>query len=212
MIVDCVADCHGYKPILEGGDLLIIAGDCTARNAAHQWLEFFIWLDDQKYEKIVLIAGNHDGYLQRMTSLSEILADSNISYLQDSSTTFRGYKIYGSPWTPTFKKWHFMKDRGPEIAERWALIPEDTDILVTHGPPAGVLDLVERFDRMEHIGCKDLFSRVINLKLTLHVFGHIHGSYGQMTHPPLRYVNCSLVNEQYEHVNKPIRVELPNKD
>jgi hypothetical protein len=150
--------------------------------------------------------------------------DEKISYLCDSGTEFEGLKIWGSPWTLTFDGINpnctaFTGDEAL-LAEKFALIPDDIDILVTHGPPYGVLD---KTDRGECVGSHSLLRRLGGfLSPRLHVFGHIHESYGQTV---LEYfikrdkespveakcidsINCSHVNERYQPVNKPIRIIL----
>lgn len=212
MIIDCISDLHGCKPALQGGDLLIVAGDLTARDKVTEHLAFSGWLGHQKYEKIVLIAGNHDGM---MTDWKPFDQD-NISYLQDSGTEYKGLKIWGSPWTPTFLNWHFMKDRGAPIKEKWDLIPNDIDILITHGPPYGVLDKVNlssRGDKFKLAGCEELRLALERVKPKLHVFGHIHSEGGKQLlfkhqGPNTICVNAAIMDEDYNPVNKPIRIIL----
>jgi Icc-related predicted phosphoesterase len=221
MIINAISDLHGYKPELSGGDLLIIAGDCTANQSIYEINHFKDWIVDMAriYEKIIIIGGNHDEWLENRLFMNDDPFSCNggsIVYLEDSSTTFRGYKIYGSPWTPTFKNWHFMKDRGPEIRAKWDLIPEDTDILITHGPPHGILDSIKRESgAIDHVGCEELRKKVWNLAPNLlpllHIFGHIHSGYGEVKTTITHFINCSVVNEDYKMVNKPIRIELPER-
>lgn len=201
MIIDCISDLHGdYPKDLSGGDLLIIAGDITASDLSSQYLRFFSWLDKQDYEKKILVGGNHDGLF------AEIAPDfGHWNYLCDSGTKFLGLKIWGSPWTPEFSSWHFMLPRGEKLKEKWDLIPSDTDILVTHGPAFGILD---KTDYEERIGCKDLLKAVERVKPKLHVFGHNHGGYGKIERKETIFVNAARMDESYEPVNKPIRVEL----
>ncbi len=212
MKIDCISDLHGEQPKLEGGDLLIIAGDLTASDQLVQYEAFCDWLSDVHtyYEKIVVIAGNHEGAIYNGYFDPN---DFDATYLQDSGCEFGGYKIWGSPWTPTFCNWYFMKPRGEELAKVWAKIPLDTDILVTHGPPFGILDYVGRGTRRGvRCGCEDLRLVLDNLSLKLHVFGHIHGGYGIKVHENERvvtqFVNASVMNEDYEMVNNPITVNL----
>jgi Icc-related predicted phosphoesterase len=123
----------------------------------------------------------------------------------DSGTEYKGLKIWGSPHTPTFFNWHFMKDRGEEIKKHWDMIPTDTDILITHGPSCGVRD---KNRQMQNCGCEDLRDKLLELKnLKLHAFGHIHESYGS-TKEKYISVNASIMNEHYQSVNKPLRIEL----
>ena len=159
--------------------MLIVAGDLTARDEIDQYVDFFTWLSRMDYRKKVVIGGNHDGFFTRVNpkevakELSGMGAD-DFEYLCDSGCEFEGYKIWGAPWTPIFYNWHFMLKR-EELAKKWALIPEDTDILVTHGPPFGILDTVSP-RRTHRCGCEELALRLKELNnLKLHVFGHIHG-------------------------------------
>jgi hypothetical protein len=142
-------------------------------------------------------------------------------------------KVWGSPWTLAFPGMNpackaFTVDTEKELAEKWKLIPDDVDILITHGPAYGILDEVKDYanGKIYNTGSKSLKHAVSGLsKLKLHVFGHIHEQGGEVSglsytvfheeHP--RYeetkvsttrVNCSYVNEHYKPVNKPVRIIL----
>lgn len=217
MIITCISDLHGFYPKLEGGDLLIVAGDLTARDTVDEHDEFSLWLHNQDYKKIVMIAGNHDNYLQRKPLYT--WNHQRIEYLCDSGTEFEGLKIWGSPWTKTFEGMNpkckaFTKETEDELAEKWALIPDDTGILITHSPPYGILDKVNiRFyngmpNREDRVGSQTLLEHSLRVEPLLHVFGHIHEGYGEQEYIGCRYVNASHVNERYKPVNKPIRIEL----
>lgn len=220
MIVDCISDMHGAIPELEGGDLLIVAGDLTGIDAAEEYLTYFQWLSEQRYERIVWIAGNHDGGLANDKVMREIKSSEffpacqyaeKIEYLMDSGTEYKGLRIWGSPWTPTFQDWHFMKDRGSEIKAMWDKIPLDTNILITHGPPLGILDTVTGFYSTmgSHVGCEDLKNKINHLNdLKLHVFGHIHECHGIKKLQKTTFVNASMMNVDFDPENKPIRIEL----
>ncbi len=211
MIIDCISDLHGFEPELQGGDVLIVAGDLTARDTEDQHNLFQDWLDAQQYKKKIVIAGNHDGFLEKNGFAINYNEMKPINYLEDTSTKFQGLYIWGSPWTPTFCNWHFMKDRGEDIKKMWDMIPDDVDILITHGPPHGILDKCEsstRGDRFKHAGCEELRKKLDVLKPKLHVFGHIHAGYGMESINGTTYVNCSIMNEDYRPVNKPIRIIL----
>lgn len=213
MIIDLLSDLHGYLPVLQGGDLLIIAGDITASDRLDQWNKFFIWLKAQQYEKKVLIAGNHDGFLEQCISTqaaSDMGLNENegFTYLCDSGTEYQGLKIWGSPWTPAFFNWHFMKYTNDELRQVWDKIPMDTDILITHGPAYGVLDEC----RGGHAGCNELRKAIDRVKPGLHVFGHIHEQGGKhLLHkhlgPNTLCVNASIMDENYRPINKPTRVK-----
>jgi Icc-related predicted phosphoesterase len=212
MKITCISDLHGYTPQLSGGDFLIVAGDLTARDDGWHHNNFETWLDIQQYKKIVLIAGNHDGFIEKMGYLTYYNRLKPTKYLEDTSTEFEGFKIYGSPWTPTFYNWFFMCDRGEAIKKKWDMIPDDVDILITHGPPHGILDVVEYSHKAvygQHAGCEELAKALPRLKkLKLHVFGHIHEGYGMQVINGVTYINAAIMNQDYRPVNQPITVEI----
>lgn len=227
VIIDCIADLHGHYPELEGGDLLIVAGDLTARDTLDELYKFDDWLGEQNYKEKVIIAGNHDNILRDFSNLGFVLGRNaflNAEYLCDSGTEFEGLKIWGSPWTKTFEGMNpkckaFTVDTEKELEEKWKLIPNDIDILVTHSPPYGMKD---GRDTEQRLGSISLLQRHVRTpffeSLKLHVFGHIHEGYGKYDIRNLQkqlgdpvgcvYVNASHVNEHYQPVNKPIRVVL----
>ena len=209
MIIDCISDLHGYYPKLEGGDLLIIAGDLTYKDKLEQHEEFCEWLDVQPYRKKVVISGNHDNNIDP----DGINCLRNTVYLFDSVTEFHGLKIWGSPWTKTFPSMNpkykaFTLDTEEELAEKWSLIPNDIDILITHSPAYGILD---KTITRERVGSKslqmDLFQRI---RPKLFVCGHVHEGYGVNHNEGFlkNAINVSHVNERYEPVNKPVRIVL----
>jgi Icc-related predicted phosphoesterase len=210
MIIDCISDLHGFYPELEGGDLLIIAGDHTKKDRFIEHSYFWHWLRAQKYKKQIFIAGNHDNWLQEHRPvILEICPKAQ--YLCDSGTEFEGLKIWGSPWTTKFKGMNphcmaFTVDTDEELAEKWNLIPDDTDILITHSPREDCLDTT--IDGRS-VGSFSLVDAVVRCeKLKLHVYGHVHEAYGQDEYGGIKFVNASHVNERYQPVNKPIRVTL----
>lgn len=224
MIIDCVADLHGHYPQLEGGDLLIVAGDWTAFDTPDQVLKFGIWLNEQNYKRKIVIAGNHDNMVQTTPRILGGMPDFVMTYLCDSGTEFGGLKIWGSPWTKTFHGMNpkckaFTVDTEKELAEKWDLIPDDIDILITHSPPWGIHDLNAQRKRC---GSMSLFRCVNRVMPKLHVFGHIHEAYAvqeldvfaclsakeKTNNFKTTFANASHVNEHYEPVNKPIRVIL----
>ena len=204
----CISDTHGHHRslTLPEGDVLLHAGDFHRdHNNTDEIEDFNEWLGSLDYTHKVIIAGNHDFCLEWLPAYNQKKI-TNAVYLRDSSVEIEGFKIYGSPWTPRFFDWAFNQDRGQESAERWAKIPDDTDILITHGPPHGILDRV--YNKGDHLGCEELRKRVDDLTLKLHVFGHIHAGYGDMFCEKTRYVNASACNERYSPTQEPIVVEL----
>ena len=212
MKITAISDLHGFLPKLDGGDLLIVAGDLTSRDTTIEHGKFFLWLENQNYKKIVYIAGNHDNFYQEKDR--HFSSNKKLCYLQDSGTEFEGVKIWGSPWTKWFHGINprckaFTKRSETELAKKWDLIPIDTEILITHMPPYGILDKIIDGD---HVGSKSLQMEAFRLKnLKLWIFGHIHECYGEEPtggNYSCRIINASIVNEYYDAVNKPVSVEL----
>ena len=209
MIIDCISDLHGYHPKLEGGDLLIVAGDLTGDDKEQSYQKFYQWLDASPYEKKIVIAGNHDNNI----CTEEIECLRNCIYLCDSGTELEnGLKIWGSPWTKTFEGMNpkckaFTIDTEEELAIKFSLIPDEIDILITHMPP---LDIFDKTFKGKHVGSSSLRETVISrIKPKLHVFGHIHECGGKLLDTvTTKFINASIVNEHYEHVNKPVRIIL----
>lgn len=213
MIIDCISDLHGYFPTLEGGDLLVVAGDLTKQDTVNDWEAFFLWLDNQKYTKKVFVSGNHDNQ-----SMSQFDWD-DAEYLSDSGTEFKGLKIWGSPWVKYFIGMNpycaaFTCQTEAELSAKWEMIPKDTDILVTHSPPFRILD--ENRYGIE-CGSPTLRWRLDEIKPKLHVFGHIHECGGQKIYYKHQMqencssticVNASVVDEYYREAMKPVRVIL----
>lgn len=214
MRIVCLSDTHNCNNQIEvpDGDILIHAGDATVRGTVFEITQFANWFSSLPHKHKIFVAGNHDWLFETDNALSRSLLDKSITYLQDSFVEIEGLKIYGSPWQPRFYDWAFNLNRGVELAEKWKLIPLDTDVLITHGPPNGILDEVPRKYFIENTGCEELRKRVETLaefgKLKLHVFGHIHCGYGQDEQFGVKFVNASNCDEQYEPSQPPIMVEI----
>jgi predicted phosphodiesterase len=212
---------------LPGGDILIHAGDCTNVGRPHEVNEFIDWFTNKKGFKYKLfIAGNHDRSFENHRYPhhkgdydwyydlinKEKLSQSDVIYLEDSefvidSSEFsRPLKFWGSPWQPEFFNWAFNLPRmGDELKKYWEMIPDDTDILITHGPPHGIRDFTPL---NQQVGCELLNMRVNQINPLLHVFGHIHGAYGGVQIGETLYINASICTERYVPSNKPIIVDL----
>ncbi len=211
--------CRLRKIEVPNGDILIHSGDLTFKGdceeISQELRELGRIAKNFKYG-CIFIAGNHDWLGERAPGLMKQMAiEEGLTYLDHSSIQIEELNIFGSPYQPAFCNWAFNLPRGEALAEKWAQIPDNIDILITHGPPMGVLDPVERYNgqkcefEIEHVGCSDLYNRVQQLKqLKLHVFGHIHAGYGQLKIGDLTYVNASICTEQYKPINKPIIIEL----
>lgn len=206
MRVVCLSDTHDLhgKLTVPDGDLLLHAGDATSKGTLAQIEAFDWWLAAQPHRHKVVIAGNHDFGFQRTPTQARKLIR-HATYLEDSEITIDGLRIWGSPWQPWFHDWAFNLQRGAEIAAKWALIPDGIDVLVTHGPPLGILD---RTSRGDDVGCADLLAAVQRVKPRLHLFGHIHEGYGTLERDGTRFVNASNCTERYHPVQPPIVIDL----
>ena len=179
MKIGYISDTHTFHKMLSGFDnidLLIHAGDFGLRGTEVEFVNFINWFNDIDVKNKIFIAGNHDFYLEKTPSriIRERLSD-NTFYLNDDGITIEGINIWGSPVQPWFRDWAFNRQRGEDIKRHWDLIPNNTDILITHGPPFGILD---RTDDGMRVGCEELLNCVQKIKPKFHVFGHIHESYG----------------------------------
>ena len=203
-----ISDTHSkHRSVkLPKGDLLLHAGDISLKGKKEEVIDFLQWFSQQKFQHKIFIAGNHDFFFEKATD-EEIykLIPQNIIYLNNSGTIINGFKIWGSPVTPWFFNWDFNKKRGEEIRKHWDLIPADTNILITHGPVYGFLDVVRN---EEHVGCQDLLRRVLLIEPKIHVCGHIHESYGSIKRSGIQFINASQLNEVYELMHQPVVFNL----
>ena len=218
MKITFISDTHGkHKQITEdlpGGDLLIHAGDISSMGYKHEIQQFCKWFDSlTNYSAVVFIAGNHDfGFEKRPEETMEIVNSYEwITYLQDSVLHFASEnieitKIYGSPWQPEFHNWAFnLPKNGLELEEKWNNIPDNTDILITHGPAFGYLDTI--MDQYDNLGCQLLTNRIKTIKPKIHVCGHIHSGRGYVFDGDTHFINASVLDEQYQYTQKPLTVE-----
>jgi Icc-related predicted phosphoesterase len=214
MRIICISDTHNCNGQIEvpDGDLLIHSGDATITGTTEEVRLFNRWFSGLPHKNKIFVAGNHDWMFEREPQRARMMLDERIHYLADEVLEMDGLKIYGSPWQPRFFDWAFNLNRGPELAEKWEIIPEDIDILITHGPPFGILDDVPREWGIENTGCEELRKRVdqiaSNGKLKLHTFGHIHCGYGTRELGGITFVNASACDEAYRPVQPPIVIDL----
>ncbi len=186
MRVVCLSDTHGNVDLeVPEGDLLIHTGDHSKRGSPQELEQAARWLRSLPHPHKVILAGNHDFALQISEDETRELF-SPMTYLQDQEVTIEGLRIYGSPWTPTFGGvWAFQSS---DLASVWEKIPDGIDILLTHGPPARILD---RTFARERAGCPMLAERVASVRPKLHVFGHIHEAFGVERQGETLFVNAS---------------------
>lgn len=208
MRVVCISDTHGMHRrmdhMIPDGDLLLHAGDVTKNGKIEDLAAVEAFFREQPHAHKVFTPGNHDWIFQDEPLKACEMVPSAICLI-DQGIEIEGLKIWGSPWQPEFHNWAFNLPPGEALAEKWRLIPSNTDILLTHTPPADILD---RCKNGEHKGCRDLAARLREISPLLNVFGHIHEAYGQETHGNTKFVNASICNLGYRPVNPPIVVDL----
>jgi len=208
MKIVLISDTHGRHQQLQlpEGDMIIHAGDVSSRGTPSEIERFIEWYESLDYQYKIFIAGNHDFFFEDINeeTLALTLPDS-ITYLNDSGITINGIKIWGSPITPRFHDWAFNRDRGENIRLHWDLIPTDTDILITHGPAAGILD--ETITH-QNAGCEELKLVIEKSKIRFHVCGHIHEAYGSYHTARTKYINASVLDIRYNLVNDPVVISL----
>ena len=221
MRITAISDTHTkHNRITEdlpGGDLLLCSGDISSMGYIEEIKNFLAWFEQQNYDKKIFIAGNHDwGFQDYPDSMPEILMEYDVVYLQDdlyvpegliqSAEDFnKATKIWGSPWQPEFCGWAFNLPRnGQELELVWDKILPDTDILLTHGPAWGHLDVIK--GRNEHLGCELLAARIEKIKPKIHIFGHIHEGAGVSYSDECLdtvFINASYVDRSYVPKHEP---------
>lgn len=204
--IDLLSDTHNRHERCEcdGGDILIHAGDATGHGETKEIVTFLDWFSEQDYKHLILVPGNHDFGFEEGPKECRLMCESRgIILLNDTGVTVEGIKIWGSPVQPWFHDWAFNRKRGAEIKKHWDLIPSDTEILVTHGPPKNIMDMTSHGDP---VGCDDLVEKINQTDIKLHVFGHIHEGRGVKYSGPRTYVNASFLDRSYyPQAKRPIR-------
>lgn len=222
MKIGIISDTHGFHYNFTDQinnldvDVLVHAGDATAHGTQQELNQFVQWLSSFTHIKHKLfVGGNHDEVIEQTNNnfgkyhvLTAFCKELAVTYIHHRLVEIEGVKFWGSSMSPAFMNWYNMyKREDGEIL--WKLIPDDTNVLITHTPPFNVLDEVEGWGG-GHVGCEALLARVDNelKELKLHCFGHIHNSHGSIKINNTTFVNGALLNEQYKPANKPIVVEI----
>lgn len=196
-----ISDTHGKHNWFERvhklpmADMIIHAGDVTSVGDIWEIEPFLQWFSGLPYEYKVFIAGNHDyGFETNRYTVRGMIPD-NVIYLEDSGVEIEGLKLWGTPVTKPFMNWAFNVETDKRI-EHWNMIPDDTDILITHSPPYGIKD-ISTYSH-EHVGCQYLTAAVKNrIKPKIHVFGHVHTDYGIEEGVDTTFINASSLNGRY---------------
>ena len=174
---------------------MIHAGDFTHSGQASQIQDFNQWLGELPHQHKLVVAGNHDFLFEREPALArELLSHAN--YLEDSGVSIAGVRFWGSPVSPRFFNWAFNRVRGAEIAKHWQMIPSDTQVLIVHTPPHGILD---RLWSGQSVGCEALIQTIqARLNLSLLICGHIHEGRGAIRQNETLYVNAAVLDRRYQ--------------
>jgi Icc-related predicted phosphoesterase len=177
-----ISDTHTYHDLLKvpiAIDMVIHSGDCSnprdPYNNEPEVREFIDWYKELSPKYKIYVAGNHDSSIEKKLVTKKDFEDNGIIYLENDYVTIEGLKIFGSPYTPNFGNWSFMRDRN-KLDRFWRdAIHDNTDIVVTHGPPKGILDKSENRDhQLECCGDKSLLNKLLEVQPAYHLFGHIH--------------------------------------
>lgn len=231
MKVVCISDTHCQHKFVDvpEGDILVHSGDFLGRGDMAELFKFNAWLTNQPHKYKIVVPGNHDKIFEKNEGMARGALSGATHILIDKYVEIEGLKIYGSPWQPEFNNWAFNLPRGEALKEKWSLIPENLDLLITHGPPKGILDTFPDWEVFDYtfthlpkdqwvprkiqvqksVGCEELLEAVMRVKPKYHVFGHIHDSYGTKVVDGTTFVNASICTEEYKPKNKPIVLEIP---
>jgi len=213
-----ISDTHGMHRAITvpDGDVLVHSGDFCRNGNFLEVRDFVEWLSVLPHKHKIVTAGNHDKAVAKRTrDCRALFKEHGVHLLLNEEVVIDGIKFWGSPVTPTFFEWSFMLDRGKEIASVWRNIPDDVDVLITHGPPYGNGDLAPayRTSYPKSAGCLDLLIRLREIKKAtqwrhpqVHIFGHIHSGHGSTQSDEfgsLVFVNAAICTEQYRPTNNP---------
>lgn len=208
--VAALADLHGFLPEVPACDLLLLGGDLTPADdhspeRQRAWLDgpFRGWLDEAPATEVVGIAGNHDFLFEQAPDL--VPGGLRWTYLQDTAASVAGLRIFGSPWSPWFYDWAFNAPHGDEeeafLRERFSRCPDDADVLLIHGPPAGYGDQTSRGSRVGSTAQLELVDRVCP---QLGIFGHIHEDRGRWEREGTTLANVAAVDLAYRLRRDPV--------
>lgn len=217
MKITCISDTHNQHTSLNIGetDFLIHAGDFSYSGEEKEVTNFLDWFKDQPAKYKILVPGNHEVtldedhpyYSQKIkSSLVNFCTQHNIYYLENTGIFLEGLNIYGTPWTPAYHHYGFGgerdqwlegdKYRGTKILSSiYKQIPENTNILICHGPPKDIQDI-----SIKGISCgsDEMLRRISSLpNLNCYINGHIHHSAGMKIIKDVLFVNASVLDDMY---------------
>jgi len=203
-----LSDTHGNHRNVQvpDGELLIHAGDFTwLSRSMKEVSDFNWWLGELPHRHKILVPGNHEFFLETDRSKRSMLSKALV--LIDEAIEIDGLRIWGSPVTPLYGG-AFRMSSAADRRRLYAHIPDDIDVLITHGPPFGILDMMPNSSL--HTGCRELFDAVIRVKPKVHVFGHIHSG-GILHTVSTTFVNAALFGQHGGIDKAPIVLRLSRK-
>ena len=210
--ITLISDTHTMHKGLENkfnlppADYIIHCGDITGLGTEHTTREFLKWFNNlSQYKHKIFIAGNHDWLFEISPALAKDIVEEyeNVIYLEDSGVEINNIKFWGSPVTLPFNNWAFNRSE-EKLKQHWEAIPDNIDVLITHGPPYKIMDFGPY--SKEYTGSRSLYNEVVDrIKPKIHCFGHIHNDYGIYDHESgVKFINASNLDESYKITNKPI--------
>jgi Icc-related predicted phosphoesterase len=186
------------------GDILIHAGDFTMFGRSLSAIEDFnAWLGEMPHRIKIVVPGNHEYFLE--ADQSRRLLISNAIVLINEGVEVEGLRIWGSPATPLYGG-AFGLSSSEEQRRLYAHMPATTNVLITHGPPHGILDVAP--GSRIHSGSAELLEAVQRIRPRLHVFGHVHGAYGIFETEHTTFVNAALAGPLGDLAQVPIVLKM----
>jgi Icc-related predicted phosphoesterase len=188
-------------------DVLIHCGDMTGNGGIQAITQFMEWFSSlEQFKHKIVIAGNHDWLFERANLRAREVVPDNVVYLEDEEVVIDGVKFYGTPVQKHFCNWAFNRYE-QKMAQHWAAIPDDTDVVITHSPPYMIGDYVPH--SMQHEGSPSLYKEIVErIRPKIHCFGHIHEGYGLKIIDDIKFINASCLDGDYMAVNNPFIVEI----
>lgn len=200
MRIVCVSDTHGAHQNVKvpEGDVFIFAGDASICSW-EMYHNFDKWLKTIPCKHKIVVAGNHDSLPYENYLTNQRFRLENAHYLCHNIITIEDIKFFGSPFSKEYNGWFFMASE-EHLQYKWKQIPEDTDVLITHGPAYGWLD--QNVDG-KHCGSKTLRTRLEEIKPKYHITGHIHEASAVLQTEHTTVINCSFLDENYKFKFQP---------
>lgn len=209
MRICIISDTHNKHKqlVLPDADMIVHCGDATSMGYEYEIKHFFKWYSKlSQYKYKIFVSGNHEKLFEDFPSMAKDLVPDNVIYLEDSGIEIDGHYFYGSPVQKPFKNWAFNRPE-EKLAQHWEAIPDNTDVLITHGPPFGIMDWSNHSKSAE--GSPSLLHEVQNrIKPKFHCFGHMHEYHGIEIINETTFINASVLNDHYVVSYEPVLIEI----